>query len=138
MFNDITGYAAFFAHREKRILVCGSRDFNNYSYTEQQVFDKLDAIHDVYLANHYVTVVQGEARGVDLTASAWAKARLLPQLCVPADWQEYGKLAGFLRNETMLTIGKPDIVVAFPGGAGTKDMKTRAQRHGIELIEIEF
>lgn len=36
----------------------------------------------------------------------------------------------------MLKEGKPDLVIAFPGGNGTKDMVTKARKAGIEVIEV--
>ena len=138
MYNDSIGYATDFANREIRILVCGSRDFNKGAYTEAQVHAKLDAIRNSYLGQRYVTVIQGWGDGVDLAAAGWAETRCIPFFSFPAEWKKYSKLAGPFRNELMLTIGKPDIIVAFPGGNGTKDMKTRAERRGIEIIEIEF
>ena len=36
----------------------------------------------------------------------------------------------------MLDEGKPDLVVAFPGGKGTADMTRRAREAGIEAIEV--
>ena len=33
----------------------------------------------------------------------------------------------------MLDIGKPDLVVAFPGGRGTNDMMSRTKKAGIKL-----
>src|SRR5262249_16770583 len=50
----------------------------------------------------------------------------LPQ----GEWDELGKKAGPLRNQRMLDEGKPDLVVAFPGGGGTKDMVRRAVQAG--------
>jgi hypothetical protein len=35
----------------------------------------------------------------------------------------------------MLDEGTPDMVVAFPGGRGTADMKMRARLAGVEVIE---
>lgn len=35
----------------------------------------------------------------------------------------------------MIFEGKPDLVVAFPGGAGTADMVSRARRAGIDVLE---
>jgi predicted Rossmann-fold nucleotide-binding protein len=40
----------------------------------------------------------------------------------PADWTKHGKSAGFVRNKQMLEEGKPDVVIAFPGGTGTAMM----------------
>jgi UDP-N-acetylmuramoylalanine-D-glutamate ligase len=34
----------------------------------------------------------------------------------------------------MLNEGKPDLVVAFPGGAGTENMVSLATKAGIEVI----
>lgn len=138
IFNDIIGQATWDANNEVRVLVCGSRDFDGNAYTKQQVFDTLDRLSVGYLKNKQITVINGWANGVDLAAAEWAESRYLPFLSVPADWGKYKKIAGFYRNERMLTIGKPNIVIAFPGGRGTNDMITRAKRRGIEVIEIEY
>jgi hypothetical protein len=36
----------------------------------------------------------------------------------------------------MLDDGKPELVVAFPGGRGTADMMRRAREAGVEVIEV--
>jgi len=36
----------------------------------------------------------------------------------------------------MLDEGKPDLVVAFPGGGGTKDMVRRAVKAGVSVHEV--
>lgn len=55
----------------------------------------------------------------------------------PAQWDIYGKQAGVLRNLQMITEGKPDVVVAFPGGAGTANMVRQARAYRIRVIEVE-
>ena len=52
----------------------------------------------------------------------------------PADWKKYGKSAGPLRNQRMIDEGKPDLVVAFPGGVGTADMISRAKAYNISVL----
>lgn len=44
-----------------------------------------------------------------------------------------GKAAGPIRNQRMLDEGKPDLVVAFPGGRGTADMVRRAKAAGVPV-----
>jgi hypothetical protein len=44
--------------------------------------------------------------------------------------------AGPLRNQRMLDEGKPDLVVAFPGGGGTKDLVRRAVKAGVSVHEV--
>ena len=36
----------------------------------------------------------------------------------------------------MLEEGKPDLVVAFPGGGGTKDIVRRAAKAGVAIHEV--
>ena len=38
----------------------------------------------------------------------------------------------------MLREGKPDFVVAFPGGRGTANMKEQALKAGVEVIEVDI
>ena len=47
----------------------------------------------------------------------------------------YNAAAGGIRNQFMLT-WHPNKVIAFPGGSGTNDMKERARRAGIEVMEV--
>jgi hypothetical protein len=47
-----------------------------------------------------------------------------------------GKAAGPIRNQRMIDEGKPDLVIAFPGGRGTADMVSRAKKAGIPVQEI--
>jgi predicted Rossmann-fold nucleotide-binding protein len=42
-----------------------------------------------------------------------------------------------MRNQRMIDEGKPDLVVAFPGGSGTADMVRRAKRASIEVMEVD-
>ena len=72
--------------------------------------------------------------GADYFASRFARARGIAEKPYPAEWSKYGKRAGMLRNQRMLDEEKViDLVVAFPGGAGTADMVRRAKLRGIPI-----
>ena len=60
----------------------------------------------------------------------------LPCTVFQADWAGLGRKAGPIRNKLMLDEGKPDLVVAFPGGRGTAHMTRIARGAGIEVIEV--
>ena len=94
----------------------------------------LDAAHQ---RDPFEVVIHGDFRGADKLAKAWAKSRGIPEEPYPADWGSYGKAAGPKRNQRMLDEGKPDIVVAFPGGDGTKDMTDRARAAHIRVVDIK-
>lgn len=104
-----------------KILVCGGRDFTDYVWLGH-VLDALKAHAGVAL------IISGAARGADTLAVEWANSRGIPTRLFPADWEAFGKKAGPIRNQQMLTEGKPDLVVAFPGDRGTADMIERAKR----------
>jgi len=68
-------------------------------------------------------------------AAAWALSRGIPAIAFPADWNKDGKAAGFVRNARMLRDGRPELVVAFPGGKGTAHMVKLARDAGVAVLE---
>lgn len=112
------------------VLVCGGRDYENRS----RVYAVLEQLAR---ERHISLVIQGGARGADTLALAWAAGHSIQRKTFHADWHAYGKAAGPMRNQQMLDEGKPNLVVAFPGGHGTADMVARARAAGIEIVEID-
>jgi hypothetical protein len=53
-----------------------------------------------------------------------------------ADWAKHGRAAGPIRNKQMLEEGKPDLVVAFPGGQGTANMMSQVREAGVRVMAI--
>jgi hypothetical protein len=76
-------------------------------------------------------LIEGDARGVDRIAGEWACARNIELVEFPADWAKDGRRAALIRNDRMLSDGKPDLVVAFPGGQGTWHTCSLAEKLGI-------
>ena len=111
-----------------RILVCGSRHYGSSYEEREHIRDVLDEYMDAD-----VTIIQGEARGVDTQAKIWAGMNNKPCLNFPAGWKEYGRAAGPIRNKQMLQEGKPDLVIAFlaPNSRGTANMVQQATKAGI-------
>lgn len=92
-----------------RVLVCGGRDYADESRVALEL--------------------------VEVRAHLWSQENGIPEECFAADWSQ-GKKAGPLRNARMLAEGKPDVVVAFPGGRGTEDMVARARAAGVPVREV--
>jgi hypothetical protein len=110
-----------------RVLVCGGRDYTD----RKAIYTFLDYLH----AEHSFTVlIAGGARGADTIAAEWAREHGIGTRIFVANWVAFSKAAGPIRNAQMLTEGKPDLVVAFPGGKGTQDMIDRASAAGVEVI----
>jgi hypothetical protein len=107
-----------------KVLVCGGRDFQDW----KRFKSVLDILH-VKLG--FNLIISGGARGADTFAILWAKTNNIECKIFYADWMSYGKRAGLIRNQKMLDVGKPDLVIAFPGGKGTEDMISRAKNEGM-------
>ena len=108
-----------------RILVCGGRN-----YIDQA------KVSSVLQEHGPTSIIHGNAKGADDLADNWAKANHIPVIPFPADWGKYGKAAGPIRNKQMLDEGKPDLILAFPGGKGTANMKEQARIAGIEVLDV--
>lgn len=112
-----------------RVLVCGGRDYKDKDF----VFDVLAEQHDIL--GRIDVIIQGGARGADTFAAQWAASRAVPNWEFKADWERYGRGAGAVRNGIMLKDGKPQLVIAFPGGNGTQDMVVRAKKAGLPVVD---
>lgn len=113
----------------KRILVCGGRDYDD----KDKVYKILDQAVTKYGDIH---IIHGAASGADNLAGDWAHDRMMAWTSYPADWKKLGKRAGYVRNVQMLNEGKPDLVIAFPGGTGTKMMINLANAAKVPVVEI--
>ena len=112
-----------------RLLVCGGRDYSDH----EALFDTLDNYHAV---KPITVLIHGAARGADMLSQSWADQRAVETIQFPAKWNRDGKAAGPIRNKLMLTEGKPDFVLAFPGGRGTANMVKQAKAAGIAVREL--
>lgn len=125
-----------------RILICGGRDFNDWEFfaTTMHEIEKERSIHfnpdDNWLPSDF-EIISGMAKGADTLAVDYAVINWLKLHEFPADWNKHGRSAGPIRNIQMLKEGRPDLVVAFPGGRGTAHMVKIAKEAGVEVIEVE-
>lgn len=126
-----------------KVLVCGGRDYRD----KARVAEVLDNIH---AETPISMVIQGDATGADALAKSWALSRGIRVAEVSALWHSYGPSAGPLRNKAMLSLlGVGDspvgalgeaqprhMVIAFPGGRGTKSMVTLTKAAGLSVMEV--
>ena len=105
-----------------RVLVCGGRDYSE----RKPLWDALYRLEPT-------VIIEGGARGADMLAAEWAHHTGAKLRTFPANWIDEGRAAGPLRNQRMLEQGKPDLVLACPGGRGTADMVRRAKAAGVEV-----
>lgn len=110
-----------------RVLVCGGRDFDDPFLLAARLAE----------LGPFSMLIHGDARGADTLADNWARYMGVPVIRFPADWRKHGAYAGPIRNRQMLVEGKPDLVVAFPGGKGTANMVALAREACVEVVEVK-
>jgi hypothetical protein len=111
-----------------RVLVCGGREYKDRRF----LWSILDGIGPPAVSE----IISGMARGADAFAAEWARRFGFKLHEFHADWAAHGRAAGPIRNQRMIDEGKPDLVIAFPGGRGTADMVRRAKAAGIPVREV--
>lgn len=115
-----------------RLLVCGGRGYSDW-YRMEQVLDSILEPIDA--------LISGGAPGADRLAEDWAKRHGIPIERYDADWDQFDKAAGPMRNTQMLREGKPDWTIAFPTlgerNAGTRDMVAKSRRAGVKTYVID-
>jgi len=122
------------ARLPKRLLVTGSRDWNDISRIEVE----LSAIVERWGVHTRPVLVEGGARGADAIARDWWENHGLPVETYQADWTALGKRAGMVRNTRMVASGA-DGCIAFPIGEskGTRGCVKASTKAGIPVHVVE-
>jgi hypothetical protein len=120
-----------------RILVTGSRNWTN-RYAIREAIKAAVAASGRSISDNEVTVVHGAARGADTLAASAAFELAYRDEPHPADWERYGKRAGYVRNAEMVNLGA-DVCLAFPLGEsrGTRHCMREAEKAGIPVVVHE-
>jgi len=111
-------------------IVAGSRTINDYARFSEIMGDIVayDYYHD-----KSIVFITGKARtGADAMIIKWCKEHGYPWVEMPADWDEYGKRAGYIRNEQMAEVA--NTLFAFYDGVskGTKHMINLAKSEHLD------
>lgn len=77
-------------------LIVGSRTYDNYE-TFSKIVDKALSSKQ----NQEIIIVSGGAKGADQMAERYAKEHGYHLIVIEADWDNFGKKAGPIRNEQM-------------------------------------
>ena len=114
-----------------KLAVVGSRYFKDY--------DLMCEVLERFIEQHGQPsfIISGGASGADSLAEQWADENDIQTVIFHADWERWGKSAGFKRNK--LIVAEATHVVAFPlkNSKGTKSTIKLAQEAG-KPIEIHW
>jgi hypothetical protein len=78
-------------------------------------------------------VVSDRCRGPDIHGEEWAGDNQIPVKYFPADWDRYGRSAGYRRNAEMADYAEALIALWDGTSRGTKNMIDLAQKRGLKV-----
>ena len=87
-----------------KVAIVGSRNYIDYENFKEYLFNLISLTDES-------EIVSGGARGTDAMAKQLAKERNIKYTEFPADWEKYGKKAGYIRNNQIAKYS--DICIAF-------------------------
>ena len=104
-----------------RLSIVGGRDFNDYALLANTIFNSLCPLDFI------TEIISGGAKGADTLGANFAENNDIPLKVFPAEWDKYGKSAGFIRNQQI--VNACDIVLVFWDGIskGTADTISKAK-----------
>jgi len=114
-----------------KVIIAGGRNFNDYN--------KLRESCDNILVNQKdVEIVSGTAAEADTLGERYAQEKGYEVKKFPAQWDLYGKSAGYKRNQQMAEYA--DGLIAFWDGKsrGTKHMIDIATNKGLKVRVIRY
>ena len=106
-----------------KVIIAGSRGFSNYKLLREKCNEYLREKRKEY----NIIIISGGARGADFFGEKYAQDEGFSLEVFPANWNKFGKSAGFRRNEQMAEVA--DALIAFWDG------KSHGTKHMIEIME---
>lgn len=114
-----------------KMIVAGSRTLQNQMEAVHKAI--MEAIERIGRKPEYI--ISGTAQGIDTLGEIWAEAAGIKTIKMPANWEKYGKSAGYKRNGAMAQIGNCLVLIWDGKSRGSLHMKTIAQKKGIRIFE---
>lgn len=115
-----------------KVIIAGSRTITDDTPVFQGLIEGLREWGSPILTE----IVAGGARGVDTTARVLAERFDIAYKEFPADWDKYGKKAGYLRNVQMADYADALVLVWDGKSRGSKMMKDIAEKRGMPVYEV--
>lgn len=115
----------------KRVIIAGSRTLPTH--------DNVDEIH-AWLTKAFElltpdVVLCGDAVGIDQMGDRYAKSFNVPVEHYPADWERWGRRAGFIRNSEMAEKATELWLIWDGSSPGSKMMRELAKARGLTIME---
>lgn len=123
-----------------KIIIAGSRDFNNFQLGRRVFISLLEAL-TAQCDISELEIISGCAHGADRVGETLAREFKIKLHKMPAQWDLYGKSAGYKRNEEMAKYAISDsrgVLLAFHDGEsrGTQHMINLANKNKLDIVKV--
>lgn len=117
--------------KQIKLAIVGGRNFSDYEYLKR-------SINNLRTKYQVIEIVSGGANGADSLGERYAKENKIPTKIFPAQWDIYGRSAGYRRN--ILIVDECDVVAAFWDGysKGTKHTIDIARAQDKPVLIFKF
>lgn len=109
-----------------KLVIAGSRTIVNIQHLYNAILT-LD-LGDI-VRNEVTEIISGGANGADKLGEILATKLNKDLIIIPAEWDKYGKGAGYRRNEDMAELGDAVLVLYDGISKGSKHMIELAKKH---------
>lgn len=118
-----------------KLLIAGSRDLIT---TDKLLIEYIFRFYkkELHPAAKWLEIVQGEARGIDSCARDFARRYRLTGHSFPANWDLYGKSAGYKRNAQMGAFAHELLLIWDGKSRGSASMKAIMQKLHKPIHEV--
>ena len=120
-----------------KVIIAGGRNFNDYELLKAELNI---LIVPTIMLHRNIEVVSGTAKGADQLGERYAKEYNLLLKQFPADWDKYGKSAGYYRNKQMADYATHCVCFWDGISKGTKMMidLAKAANLKVQVYNIEY
>lgn len=108
-----------------RTIVAGGRNVTDY----RVVLNAMDIIGWTP-----TVIISGNANGVDKLGERWAKENVVVTEIFPANWDKYGKSAGYIRNDLMAKEAEALLLIWDGKSKGSGHMLMLAIKYKLKIM----
>jgi len=115
-----------------KVIIAGGRHFSDYEFMKQTCDKVLQDLEET------IEIVSGAARGADKLGEKYAKEKGHQIHRFVAQWDKFGKSAGYRRNAEMADFA--DMLIAFWDGEskGTSHMIDLAKAKNLSVVVMNY
>ncbi len=107
-----------------KVIIAGSRGVTDYEVVKQAILES---------GFEVTQVISGTAKGVDTLGARYGQENNIPVREMSANWDYWGKIAGWKRNEEMAEVADALIAIWDGQSKGTRNMISIAKRHNLKI-----